>query len=449
MSLINQVLQDLEQRGARPAQEPVLYGEAVEGRNVTPEIRPVAVTRRQSSRLPIGWLLLLGAVLAVSLSLWNSRVQVSELIANGREQIDALVRESGEALLSESPGAPPDQAEVREPARPAMDVQAQVNAALMVPVFQLSSELASLPAQSQLQIAAETRKRVAAGSQTPTVVPVAATVKARAAHKPVASDHKQQSETARVRRKEPAQSTHASAPATVEAKTDQSDQTASVASITRSTADDAPEEIVIAGDLAPQGPIEKQARQLTTFRQAVANLRKGRMVEAEAKFREAISEDRSHAGARQALVGLLINSGRLADARGVLADSLEANPRQPGLAMLLARLQVDSGELGAALQTLERTGPYAVEDADYRAFMAAVLQRAGRHEEAVGQFRDALTLTPGNPVWMMGMGISLRALGQNGLAKEVFASAAATHALNPDLQAFVEQQQHELEHALN
>jgi MSHA biogenesis protein MshN len=226
-------------------------------------------------------------------------------------------------------------------------------------------------------------------------------------------------------------------------------------SITKSVMDSEPEEIVISVDAA-EGPIEKQARQLTayeraenTFRQGVASLRKGRMAEAESRFREALAEDLSHAAARQALIGILIDSGRLADAQAVLADSLDANPRQPGLAMLLARLQVESGDLAAALQTLERTSTYAGSDADYRAFRAAVLQRAGRHDEAVEQYRNALVLAPGNAVWLMGLGISLRSLGENNLARQAFASAASARTLTPELQAFVEQQHREMERVLN
>lgn len=450
MSLINQVLMDLEQRGAQPVQEPQLHADTTQGKNLLSEIRPVAVPRRPRRRLTIGWLLLLGAVLAVSISLWNSQVPVREMIADARQRIDALLSGSEDVLLSVTGTTPPEKAQ----AQPQQAVQAQVNAALMVPVFQLSDELANLPTQPK-RVATEPRKRAPAVSKKTKAVPVAAALQRKAAPDKTASPAGKQRSVAALRKK-PSETSHEAAETTITAKKEVSGPAETGApSIMKSAANEAPEEIVIPADLAQQ-PIEKQDRQLTayeraenTFRQGVASLRKGRISEAEAKFREALAQDRSHMAARQALIGLLVDSGRLADARSVLAEALDANPRQPGLAMLLARLQVESNELGAALQTLERTSPYAGTEADYRAMMAAVLQRTGRHDEAVQQYRDALTLKPGNAVWMMGMGISLRALGENKLAKEVFESAAAKHTLDPNLQAFVEQQQRELEHALN
>ena len=202
--------------------------------------------------------------------------------------------------------------------------------------------------------------------------------------------------------------------------------------------------------------IEKQARQLTpyeraelAFRDGVASLRLGRASDAERHFRDAISEDRSHAAAQQALVGMLINAGRLDDAEQVLNDSISANPRQPKQAMLLARLQVERGDLELAIETLERVSPYAGADANYLSFMAAVLQRAQRHEQAVAQYRNALALMPRNAVWLMGLGISLRAMGEGEQARQAFGSAAAIGTLNADLQAFVERQQRELQRAVN
>ena len=215
------------------------------------------------------------------------------------------------------------------------------------------------------------------------------------------------------------------------------------------------EQIVIPADL-PASQIEKQARELTSyelaeiaFRDGVASLRRGRLDEAESQFRLAIDEDRSHAAAEQALIGMLIDAGRLQDAEDVLNESLEVNPRQPTLAMVLARLQVERGDLESAVMTLDRVSSYAGTDANFLSFMAAVLQRAKRHEEAVVQYRNALALMPRNPVWLMGLGISLRELGESERAQEAFASAAAIGTLNPDLQAFVRQQQRELQNAVN
>ena len=173
-------------------------------------------------------------------------------------------------------------------------------------------------------------------------------------------------------------------------------------------------------------------------------MRQGRLSAAETHFRLANEEDRSHVAARQALIGMLIEAGRNADAEEVLSESLSLNPRQPREAMVLARLQVERGDSDAAIRTLQSVAAYAGSDAGYLSFLAAVFQRASRHEEAATQYRKALALMPRNAVWLMGLGISLRALGERDQAKAAFKSAAGTGTLSPELQAYVVKQYTEL-----
>jgi MSHA biogenesis protein MshN len=71
--------------------------------------------------------------------------------------------------------------------------------------------------------------------------------------------------------------------------------------------------------------------------------------------------------------------------------------------------------------------------------MAALLQRLGRHEEAVGHYQVALKLAPNNGLWLMGMGISLQALQRNEEARDAYQRALATNSLNAQLQGFVQQ----------
>ena len=213
------------------------------------------------------------------------------------------------------------------------------------------------------------------------------------------------------------------------------------------------EETLIPAEV-PVLPIARQMRQLTTyelaeieFRKGVANLRHGRIKDAEAQFRLANEEDRSHVAARQALVGILIEAGRNGDAEDVLSKSLSFNPRQPREAMVLARLQVERGDFDAAIRTLESVSAYAGADAGYYSFLAAVFQRASRHEEAAKQYRNALALRPRNAIWLMGLGISLRALGESNQAQDAFKRAASTGTLSPELRAYVVKQYTELHFA--
>ena len=123
---------------------------------------------------------------------------------------------------------------------------------------------------------------------------------------------------------------------------------------------------------------------------------------------------------------------------------MQNNIKHSGFAMLLARLQVERGALPLALETLHKTLPYAERQADYQAFVAALLQRQNNHLEAINHYKTAVQLTPNSGVWQMGLGISLHALKRNEEARDAFRRALDTGSLSADLQAFVEQRLKEL-----
>jgi MSHA biogenesis protein MshN len=172
------------------------------------------------------------------------------------------------------------------------------------------------------------------------------------------------------------------------------------------------------------------------YRGALASLQEGRVNEAIASLQKALQVDPKHDAARQTLVGLLIENKRSDEAMRQLQLGLTFDARQPALAMLLARLQIERGESG--IETLTRTLPYAAGNGEYQALLAGALQRQQRHREAAEQYQAALRTQPQNAVWWMGLGISLLAEKRNAEAVDAFQKAKASGTLSPELQAFVE-----------
>lgn len=181
-----------------------------------------------------------------------------------------------------------------------------------------------------------------------------------------------------------------------------------------------------------------QQRAETEYRKALALMPQGRVAEAIDSLGQAVQLDAGHAAARQTLIGLLLEARRFGEAERRLQEGLNLDRAQPELAMTLARLQVERGDAGAAIATLERSQPAAADRADYHGFMAALLQRDGRHAEAIEHYRLALRRTP-SAIWQMGLGISLQAENRAPEAREAFSRAKAANSLSPELQAFVEQ----------
>lgn len=180
------------------------------------------------------------------------------------------------------------------------------------------------------------------------------------------------------------------------------------------------------------------------FRKAVALIQQGSAAAAQAALERALQADPRHAAARQTLAGLLLDAKQVPAALDTLQAGLQLDPAQPGMAMILARIQMENGALESALATLQRSLPYGAERADYQAFLAALLQREKRHPEAIEHYRQALSKSPQNGLWWMGLGISLRAAARPGDAREAFSRAADSNRLSPPLHAFVEQQLQQL-----
>lgn len=190
--------------------------------------------------------------------------------------------------------------------------------------------------------------------------------------------------------------------------------------------------------------ISPQQRAENEFQKANLAVQQGRTNDALAGYESALLIDSSHKNARRAWVGVLLSLKRNDEAERVLQRGLKRDPHDISFSMLLARLQVERGDVPLALETLQKTLPDADGQADYHSFVAALMQRQGRHEEALAHYRIALKLVPGNAIWLMGMGISLQAMQRNEEARAAYQRALASNSLSVQLQAFVQQKLKEL-----
>lgn len=175
------------------------------------------------------------------------------------------------------------------------------------------------------------------------------------------------------------------------------------------------------------------------YRKAIAAVNQGRVAEALEELRNALRQDGLHVASRQLLVRLLLEARQPDEAAKVLQDGLQGQPAQIGWAMSLARLQVDRGDLAGAWQTLDFSSPAAGNNADYQGFMAHVLQRLGRNRDAAKHYQAATRLSPNDGRWWLGLGLALEAEGQSGEAREMFLRARQSGSLGPQLTALIEQ----------
>lgn len=182
----------------------------------------------------------------------------------------------------------------------------------------------------------------------------------------------------------------------------------------------------------PGGEAEAQ------FRRAAMFLNQGRVSEAEAHLAAALKADRAHASARQAYVALLLEQRRVAEARAMLREAVAANPAHAPFALALARIEVEQRDYGAALKTLDSAGGGAAQAPEFQGLRAVVLQRMGRHAEAVDAYREALRSGAQQATAWIGLGISLEALGHRPEAAQAYKRALGAGALGAEVKDYAE-----------
>jgi MSHA biogenesis protein MshN len=183
----------------------------------------------------------------------------------------------------------------------------------------------------------------------------------------------------------------------------------------------------------------------TLFRRAALLLNNGRVSEAEEQLLAALQADPRHAAARQAYVSLLLEQRRVAAARRVLQEALVLEPAQPTFALALARIHAAERDYAAALAVIDRAAPIGEGSADLQAFRGAMLQRLGRHEEALVAYQNAVREgTPSATAWI-GYAISLEAVGRRSEAAQAYRRALTVGPMAAEAREYAESRARALE----
>lgn len=197
---------------------------------------------------------------------------------------------------------------------------------------------------------------------------------------------------------------------------------------------------------ADPGSIDKRPRPGATsdaaaeaYRQAMAALRRGAIAEAQDGLRATLRHDARHISARQALLSLLVEQQKWVEGQALMEEGLALDPSQVGWTIALARLQLETGKLVNAAETLTNHARYAEHNADYQGFHALLLQKLKRPREAAERYRAALALRPAEARWWYGLGLALDADQKPQEALDAFRRARDVGSLPQELSSALEQ----------
>lgn len=149
--------------------------------------------------------------------------------------------------------------------------------------------------------------------------------------------------------------------------------------------------------------------------------------------------------ARELLAGLYLQTGQETEAFMLLDEGLDMAPEHLAFSRIYAEALIRRGRLEQAMKILSRGDPYAGGDAEFQALYAATAHRLGAHEVAVSRYMRALDMQSQNGAWWMGLAMSLEADGRPESAAGAYAEAMDTGQLNADLSDYVQSRLQALE----
>ena len=196
---------------------------------------------------------------------------------------------------------------------------------------------------------------------------------------------------------------------------------------------------------APQPPRpDVQAEE--AWRQALRWLEQGRNHEAKKWLENAVQLDPAHIGARQNLIALLLESGanteNAARAETLLKEGMRLHANDPWYARSLAQWQLQQADYAQAASTLE-SSLNSLSDATNWSLYASTLTKLGKPSEATQAYQKALGLKPDQGHWWIGLAVTLEQAGDAANAAAAYQRALQTR-LNNDLREFALQKAREL-----
>ena len=400
MSLINQMLKDLEQGGAGVSDVTIAD---IKLKN-TKDLEAISQPQPAASKLPLINIIKIGCLVALLLGGAYFAVQSATAISPNTDSAKVFISHSNPQVAvtvkNKIVEQPPSATIIATPSAPNISQNSDNHESH--PIF--VTELTHTPIAAQSTTINVNKRKLDANNKVSNLMPVQT--------KPV----------------------QATEPVTVIAPEKLPEKITAIERVAQKTAEKSNMDNVSIGK-----QIRPDQKSANFYRQAINRLQQGRVAEAQANLVQALDANQANQEARQMLAGLLVDNNRNDEAKATLVAGLSITPEQSDFRIALARLQVEAGDRAGALNTLDQGLIYAKNNADYQSFYATLLQRAERHVDAIEHYMSALSVNNNATNSLIGLGISLQAIGKLENAQEAFTRAQSSTTLSPELSLFVEQ----------
>ena len=129
-------------------------------------------------------------------------------------------------------------------------------------------------------------------------------------------------------------------------------------------------------------------------------------------------------------------AGQSAQLLAWLPTQLRQHPQDAELRMLLARAQLQSGAMAAAVATLSQHAPALSSEPGYHALLAASYQQTRQWAQSAAVYRQLVALRPAQATWQLGLAIALEQLEQPAAAVKHYRLALQGQGLDESSRRF-------------
>lgn len=181
------------------------------------------------------------------------------------------------------------------------------------------------------------------------------------------------------------------------------------------------------------------------YQQGYRALQQRNSASAEQLWQKALNTEPGHLKSREGLIALYLSQGRKVESARLLQEGVHLHPAHAQFALLHARLLAEEGQTAAAITALEKAMGNTEPQPELFALAAALYQQQHDYDHSISSYQRALYMSPQQSHWWMGLGISLEGAGKPAEAKSAYNEALQRGALTREAREYVQLRLQELE----
>lgn len=193
----------------------------------------------------------------------------------------------------------------------------------------------------------------------------------------------------------------------------------------------------------PSKPVTKATAKLSD-QQAADRARRlinqGKLADAETLLLKSIAEQTAKSlASRRLLATLYLSTNNQLKAEGLLSDSLALYPSDASLRKLQARIWLTSGKQAQVVSLLENDKPALQQDAEFYELLASAYQQDGNFTKAAQSYYQLLQFNNQVPRWWVGLGYAFEQSQRFQDARNAYRSAMQIPSIDSSLKQYAQQ----------